>query len=146
MVEKNILSGVVMGFMAIVLGSIFIGIIADQEEAITTPQSIANESFTGVNATAVALANGNMTTVSAVRNSTHDTLTVTTDYTVSLDAGTITVLTGNGTYYADYNYEMADYVSNSATRSIVSIIVILFGVGVLAAAIGEARLKELFNL
>lgn len=131
--------------MAIILGAIFIGIIADQEEAITTPQSVSNESFTGVNATAVALTYDDMQAVSAVRNGTGSALTVTTHYTVDLTAGTITVLVGNGTYYADYTYYTDNYVANSATRSIMSLLVILFAVGVLGAAIYYSDLKELMG-
>lgn len=127
----KLMTAFIVGFIVIVVGMSLLGETANTTRPLTNALTVTNESFTGVNATAVALTNGNHTSL-AVRNSTHDTLTITTHYTTNATAGTVTVLTGNGTYYADYTYEANTYQDSSATRSVISLIVVLFGIAVFA--------------
>ena len=125
-----------IGFLAIVIGVNLLTATADTTSTLTSSQTATNESFTGINDTAVALSNTNIIAVSEIRNATHDEMTLTTDYTVNTTAGTITVLTGNGTYYADYTYFHGNYIEQDAARNMTALIIIMFAVAVLAVTIG----------
>lgn len=117
-----------------VLVIIFIAVIWGLQSSATTLSTTANESFTGVENTYVTLDNDAWAACSEVRNSTHDALTVTTDYVVDLNAGSINITTaggGNGTYYADYTYRALGYVTSSMARTVIGFVTVLVAVGLL---------------
>lgn len=143
---NKLFGGLMVGFVAIIIGLALFVPIGDKADSITNAQSVTNESFTGVDNVSVDLDHNYFAAVSAVRNSTHDTLTVTTDYTVQDDDGSITVLTGNGTYYADYTYYADDYVYDASTRTLTNLILVFFALAIVAGAIWASDIKELFNL
>lgn len=132
MAQKMGMVGMILiAFIVLILGINFLTAYADAQHDVINTGTVTNESFTGINATAVALTYDNMIAVSEVRNASNDALTITDDYTVNLTTGSITVLVGNGTYYADYTYYPDTYVQNSASRSIIGIILVLFAIGIL---------------
>jgi len=70
-------------------------------------------------------------------------LTLTTDYTVDLDAGTFNLVNntywvgeGENTSYVDYNYKGPSYVDNEGARSFTSVILILSALAALLFVIG----------
>lgn len=129
----------ITAFVLILVGIALIDPIADSVYDARNTYSITNESFAGVNATAVALTYDDFEAVSEVRNSSHAVMTVTTDYTVGAADGEITVRSGTGTYYADYVYYPDGYVSDSTSRILLNLLVIFFAIGVLAFGVGYAK-------
>ena len=122
-----------MGIVA-VLVIIFIAVIWNLQSSATTLSIGANESFTGVENTYVALDNEDWAACSAVRNGTGTVLTVTTDYVVNLDAGSINITTaggGAGTYYTDYTYQPVGYIRSSMARTIVSFVAVMVAIGLI---------------
>jgi len=122
-----------MGIVA-VLVIIFIAVIWGLQSSATTLSTSANESFTGVENTYVALTYDKWAACSAVRNATHDTLTETTDYVVNLDAGSINITTaggGAGTYYADYTYKPVGYVTSSIARTVIGFVTVMVAIGLI---------------
>ena len=121
-----------MGIVA-VLVIIFIAVIWNLQSSATTLSTSANESFTGVENTYVALTYEDWAACSAVRNTT-GALTVTTHYVVNLDDGSINITTaggGAGTYYADYTYQPVGYIRSSMARTIVSFVAVMVAIGLI---------------
>ena len=105
--EPKALYGFVL--LIILVGFVIgVGVLAVDKfgETTETTSTVTNETFAGVNGTAVALANDELLSVTAVRNATAqgDTFNADTEYTVALDAGTITVLNGTASYTVDYTH------------------------------------------
>ena len=128
---QTVLEG--MGIVA-VLVIIFISVIWVLQSSATTLSTSANESFTGVENTYVALDNDAWSACSAVRNATHNALTVTTGYVVNLDDGSVNITTaggGNGTYYADYTYKAVGYVTSAMARTVIGFVTVLVAVGLM---------------
>ncbi len=122
-----------VGIVAILV-IIFIGVIWGLQSSATTLSTSANESFTGVENTYVALTYDKWAACSAVRNATNDALTVTTDYVADLTNGQINITTaggGNGTYYADYTYKPLGYVTSSMARTVIGFVTVLVAVGLI---------------
>jgi len=132
-------------FLVPIIAVILLGIIWSTVRTATTPTSVTNESFTGVENTYIALTYDDWAACSAVRNATNDALTVTTDYVVNLDAGSINITTaggGNGTYYADYTYKEDSYMTSSTSRLVTGYIPVIFAVAVLIFVAGYVMLKR----
>ena len=131
-------------FLVPIIAVILLGIIWTTVRTATTPTSVTNESFTGVENTYVALAYDDWAACSAVRNATNDALTVTTDYVVDLTNGQINITTaggGNGTYYADYTYKEDSYMESSTSRMVIGYLPVIFAVAVLVFITGFIALK-----
>ena len=143
--EKKGQGGVFAVFLIPIITVILLGIIWSTVQTATVPTSVTNESFTGVENTYVALTYDDMAAVSAVRNSTHNALTVTTDYVVNLAAGSINITTaggGNGTCYADYTYKDDSYMDSSIGRTIIGYLPVIFAVVILIFIAGFVVLKK----
>jgi len=132
-------------FLVPIIAVILLGIIWSTVRTATTPTSVTNESFTGVENTNVALTYDDWAACSAVRNATNDALTVTTDYVADLTNGQINITTaggGNGTYYADYTYKEDSYMESSTSRLVTGYIPVIFAVAVLIFVAGYVMLKR----
>lgn len=149
MVEKNtnMLGMVIVGFLVAVIGIALLSSTADSTKKVTSAVNSVNESFAGKLNVAVALANDDLVSVSAVRNTTGSTVPA-SNYTVNTTGGTITMLAPqvNNTYYADYTYYDDDYVSNSTSRTLVGLIVIFFAVGLIGYIIYSSGINKLSDI
>jgi len=141
--------GVLAVFLVPIVAVILLGIIWSTVQTATVPTSVTNESFTGVENTYVALDNDNWAACSAVRNSTHHTLTETTDYVVDLSSGrlnmTTTGLAVNGTdntTYADYTYKADSYVDSSMGRTIIGYLPLMAALVLLVFITGFIAMKK----
>jgi len=137
--------GVFAVFLVPIICVILLGIIWSTVQTATTPTTVTNESFTGVENTYVALTYDEWTVCSAVRNATHDTLTETTDYVVDLSGGRLNITTaggGNGTYYADYKYKEDSYMESSTSRMIIGYVPLMFAVVILVFITGFIALNK----
>ncbi len=132
------IGSIIMIFVFIIIGVAFLTSIADTTQPITNALPITNESFTGVQNTAVSLAHGNLTAVSAVKFS-NGTTVPTSNYTVNLTPGTITLVTANGTYYTDYNYHADTYVADGASRTLVNTNIIFYAAFILIILAGITK-------
>lgn len=140
MAELNRLGIFISVFIALIVGVILVGVIADDVNENTQTDSTTNESFVALDNTFVALANDDLVSVSEVRNFTQDVLVLTTDYTVDLPGGRINISTiefnpTNTTYYADYVYERDLFVSNATARTLLNLIPLFFVLGIAFAGI-----------
>ncbi len=94
--------------------------------------------YTYVSGKTETLAHDDLTAVTALRNVTSEDILGYCNVTLSL--GTMVCNnTHSGVGYADYTYESdTPYVRSSTTRTILTIIIIFFAIGILAVGIGYA--------
>ena len=122
-----------------VLVIIFIAVIWGLQSSATTLSTSANESFTAVENTYVALDNDAWAACSAVRNINGTTLLGVGNYTTDLSGGRLNITTaglavdaGCGTtFYADYTYRAVGYVTSSMARTVIGFVTVLVAVGLL---------------
>lgn len=95
---------------------------------VTEAKTVTNESMSLVNGTAVAAAHTQWDSVTRVGNTTV-TLNETTQYTVDLPHGTVTLIGTSGTYDVSYVYRQ---VGNSTSRTLVLLIILFMAIGILA--------------
>jgi len=144
-INKNFMGVAIIAFIAVILGISFLSSTADDTARITAPTSQTNESFTGSNSSQVNITYANLVTT-VVRTSTGITMTENANYTVNTTSGAIQLVNlSAGTYYTDYTYYHNDYVSDSSTRTVTGVIVIMFALGVLAILIAYVypRIREI---
>lgn len=142
--NKGMLAGIIMAFIGVIIGLALLSSSADTMSPLTDTYSATNDSFTGVNDTAVEVIDADSYSVvsfSEVRDSTGSTLTEGTGYNVSDNS--IIVYEGGGTYYADYTYRSVDYIEDSGSRSLSSLIVLFFALAVFLAPLGYLAWKEM---
>lgn len=137
-----------MGFIALIMGITFLVSVANQSKPLTDVLTQTNESFSGVLNQNVTLQNGNITTVSAVRNSTG---AIDADnYSVNTTMGYIILYAPqvNGTFYIDYSYYSSNYVQDTGARTMTSLIVVFFALAVLGVLIAVMwpSIRDKFDL
>lgn len=137
---KDEISILLVAFILLILGIIFAGVIADNVYDNTNTYTVTNETLTGVNGTAVTLTYDDLVEVTQVRNTTTQSVIFneTSDYTVTLSTGAITVLSGSDDYSVDYVYYPDNYVKNATSRSLINLLVIFFVIGVVGTGIWAA--------
>jgi len=137
-------------FAYLLIGVILIGVIANMVEENTEVKTMPND-YIDIstardthndfdNTTAISLTNDEIHTFTGMYNETSGTaLTVNTDYLVDYDAGTFILENTSATRGLDtnftnstYTYEMDNYVEDGTSRTIITLIVIFFAIGVLA--------------
>lgn len=128
------MKNVIFGFMVVFVGVVLLGAVADEQVRVTQANSVVNESVVLVNASAVSLDNNQLDSLSFVGNAS-DTLTVNTDYTVDLSAGTVTSLGPAGTFNASYVYRE---VGSATARTLTSLITLFFALGVMGLGLAMA--------
>jgi len=135
---QNGLAVILTAFILLIVGIVFAGVIGDSVYDNTNIYTIENETFAGIDSTAVVLNNIDFVAVSEVRTS-NDSVTVETgDYTVVLAAGSIEVTNGTRDYSADYTYFPPNYVKNSTSRALMSLLTLFFVIGLVGIGIGAS--------
>lgn len=158
MAEDN-LNILVMGFVAILVGIVFASVIADSEVA-NTQLSTNNESIT-ITAGVGSLTFGDVHSISYFGNDSNNTnsaeINIGAEVNLTTVAGSISVarnltdsvnnsIFGNGNYDVVYTYEGAQYVADSASRVLISLIPLFFVLAVLFIGVALAsRLTDRFN-
>ena len=136
MANKNIgLGTITLIAIALIIGIALLSTVSDKTNEITSLQTETNESFTPINGTGVVLTNADVASISAIRNSTNEAQTVNVDYTLNATNAITMINNETGTWYADYSYRADDYVTNSATRSITTLIIIFGALALLAVSL-----------
>lgn len=131
-------------FIILVVGISLLVSIANSATDVTEVKTVTNESTALLNATAVNLDNTQLVAVSRVGNTSH-TLTETTHYTYDLAQGTVTLVNlADATYDVSYTYRQ---VGNSTARSLISLVVIFFVIGLLllVVAVVSPSFREMIN-
>lgn len=130
-------------FIILLIGAIFIGVLADNIYDLTNTYEVYNENFTVTNAQVASGIYVNLTyddwaRVINVSNATNQLLTEGTDYSVALATGGVNISTNNTDgrtyYYASYEYRPDDYVSDSTSRTLMPLITIFFAIFLVGAA------------
>jgi len=147
--------------VAIILGAVFMVSIANQSNVLTDKQAVTNQSVdvtsaylapTSVNASinftiysqsSLNEANCPLTSV-AIRNSTGNTLTLTTDYLLYANQGVFSLVNttsnqGSNTTYVDYSYCAEGYNFDGSSRGIAKLFVVFFAFILLAVSIVGIR-------
>lgn len=124
----------VMSFVFILVGVILMGSVADEVTSITQENTVTSESISITNQSTTSLANSQLDSFTNLGNATAN-LTINTDYTVDLSAGTVTSLGPTGSYDADYVYRE---VGNATSRTLINLITLFFALGVMLAGVGFA--------
>jgi len=140
-------------FAFLIIGIVFIGVIANMVTENTEGKTEPNEyiSIAGARDTngdinsslPIALANDEVISFTSLSEENGSALALTTDYIINLSLGQVflinnshTVETLNTTYTnhtnATYVYQMDNYIENGTSRTIISLLVIFFAIGVLA--------------
>lgn len=115
-------------FAIVVLIIAGVGLANDLVNNATTPTTVTSESFTGLNGVAVSLDNSPIVAGSdRIFNSTGFNLTRGTNYTISLTAGTVTVLSTNfnQSLLADYKYEQVGFIGGTGATLLLLIPLLL---------------------
>lgn len=131
---------IVMGFIVLLIGVVFTGVIGDSVYDLTEFSDFkANESFTAVSGTAVSLAFGNLTGTQYVYNGTTGAVD-STNYTISAADGTVTLGSDNESkaynqtsLKVDYDHERNDYLDDTASRTLMTLTLLFFAIAVMIA-------------
>jgi len=157
----------VLGFLALLLGAVLIGTLATQGLAVTDKKTVTSEvhnvastyatgrNTTNINPTIVYTLTNNPTgwkttdcpiTNFVLANSSGSEFTVTTDYVLTDDAGTFTLVNSahavatlplaNNNTYATYTYCGDDYMNSSWGRSSINLIAGFFALAILLIGVG----------
>ena len=151
--QRN-LGAIITIFVLGLIGIILIQPIADQVDEIVNTQSTVNETVTYLNGTNTSLAHGNISSVTVINSSG-----------ITLNIGNFTIFAVQGIlqwefdnndsrhlestlWNASYNFEGDDFISDSATRTIVDLVVIFFALAVFGFVIFGAMkiFKEFTDL
>lgn len=162
--ENKSIGLLLAAFVMIIVGASIIGIIATSTQSVTTTTPIASELITLTAATEPMAINDTVTytvtnaptgwkvdqcplTNFAIKNSTGSALTVTTDYTPTLSAGTFQLIntaavnTSSGmntslAAYASYNYCPDGYITESWGRTVLNLVPGFFALALMAIGVG----------
>lgn len=173
MTERNSAILIIIAFFTLILGVSLLTAIASQEQAVVSKTSTANETVnfrtcrgedilindTGCNLTLTNAPTGwklldtddpcPLTSL-VMRNCTADTLTVSTDYIITLGTGIVelrntsdvtcggldvTLPLGNNTF-VDYKYCPDDYLTQSWQRSLLDVVVGFFAIALMVISVG----------
>lgn len=161
---KEVLGKVILAAVLMIMGAVLIGVIADNTIDKTTKNLVQAEQialdlkgYPHINTTKVytvtnapddwKVADCPLTNF-AIKNASGTAITLTTDYTVTLSAGTFKLLdttatnTTNNFYgdnnktYVDYEYCADDYMNSSWGRSIMNLIAGFLALVLFGAAVG----------
>lgn len=150
MIDK--LKVLIGGFLAILIGIVLLGVVADNVHTTSQINNALNESLTmagPLTASTGSTTYSNITAVNYFANATDD-LTANLDTLVNwTSSGTITVGGGlsnvsNSGYNISYEYEHPNYIANGTSRTLISLITLFFALGILALGIAlvYASIKE----
>lgn len=135
MAELNKLGIFISAFIAIILGMVLIGVLADNIWANTNIATAGNETV-ALASDVGQLSNEDVITLSSFVNHSHVFVV-----DVDINYTTAGVLDGaanftDGNYYAVYTFYPTEYVSNGTARTLLSIIIIFFAIAIIALAVG----------
>jgi len=148
MVEMK-MGPILVAFIGLILGITFLVALSNSTVDATEVKTVINESAVLGNNSATKLDNNQWVSVTRVGN-TSTPLIQTTDYTVDLAAGEVTLASGNasvtnGTYDVSYTYRN---VGNSSARTIVNLVTLFFSLAVLLFLIGalSPQFRDMINM
>jgi len=152
--NDKIFSGLVIAFVAIVIGTALLGTIANTIGELTTTFSQTNRSFTASNNTAVSFitSSQNVSAISAVRAGA-TLLTLNQNFTQNIPAGTITmnISYANGenlsteVWGVDYTFTSNSFIDDAGARSVTRLITLFFALAIMAAGFIAVKF-EFFSL
>lgn len=131
------LNSMIMAFIFLLVGVIFIGVIADEITAITQSNSIVNETVALVNGSSLNLANSQLDSFASLVNSSNSSqiYVLNTDFLIDLNGGILTSTNPTGAALATYNYRD---VGDSTSRTLILLVIIFFAIGIFIASAGFA--------
>jgi len=161
MADMNVTSKLVLAFVLLLLGVVFIGVIATQGLVVTEKDRVVDESISYANKISngsvnVALPNSTVTyaptswkqedcplTSVVVTNGTGTVLTLNTDYTIDLDTGNLQVLNttatnesnNNNITLVDYTYCDDNYMNLGWGRTGINLVSGFFAIALLMIAL-----------
>jgi len=161
---ENVTSKLVLAFVLLLLGVVFVGVIATQGLAVTAKTGVVDESFdytaklSGVSTVNVSEANATVTyaptgwksndcplTSVVVTNGSGTVFTLNTDYKIVASTGTIEILNTSATNAAnnvgntsliDYTYCADGYMNLSWGRTGINLVAGFFAIALLMIALG----------
>ena len=128
-------------FIVIILGVVLIQSIGDDVELVKVGSRTTTNESVAISSGAGTLANDELHSFDACRNSTMITIISGVECNVTLATGTVVVNPINFTdnlAYIDYKYEPDTYVHSSAARTILTLVILFFVIGILTVGIGFA--------
>lgn len=134
MKTNSALGGILIVFIFLIVGAIFLGQVANMMFEGKTLYTVTNESITIASGTGT-VANTDIQTVTSFTNLSN-AYTIGTDTNFTEGSGTITTNAPDGTFNISYVFYPDLYVKNDSSRSIMSIITVLFAIAVLLGGIG----------
>lgn len=143
--NRGMFYGVVVMFIAIIIGVSLLSTASDTTSSLTDTYSVSNESLTGVvKDVETTTANFPIVAVSEVRNGSGSALAGDGSEWNLTDAtnGGVTIYTANGTYQIDYTYRSSDYIEDDAARSLTDLIPLFFALAVLLGSMGYVAWRE----
>lgn len=140
----NNIKFMVIMFTALIIGAVFLGVLADYKYDSETPTTVTNESI------AIAGGYGELDNEGFLSGIAFHNFTGAETHTRGLTNGSINITylgavytakqIANGTYNVSYTYgDVSKYVHNARARVIIPIILIFFALGVLIYAIYWAK-------
>ena len=145
--STNTLNVIVGGFIALILGLILIGVVADTISTLDDIVNVVNESITitsGVGTTSVTEDVTSLDFFGNATNSTHNAgvnvgeeVNFTRQGVITVAGGT--VFGGSGPYNISYTHEGVNFVANKTARTLINLITIFFALAVLAIGFMIAR-------
>lgn len=135
MLEGKTKIGLIISFaVMIILGLIFMGVVADEVTRTQQTKTVINETIVGRTDANVSLSQDDLISVTAAFNSSTKAIVENTDYEVFLPQGYIHILStqlNNTNYNLTFGYYPTDYVKDNTSRNITALIILLFAIGIL---------------
>lgn len=134
-------------FLALIVGIPLISQLGNSVNEATTAQTVQNETvtFTGGNGT---LANDEIVALTSIVNNTGYSYTNQIGVGVNVTSGgaiTSNVSGADTTYYVAYTYTNDNYVADSQSRTLISLLVLFFALALLAVGIYTVYSMGLFD-
>ncbi len=143
--NDNIFAGLIIAFIAIIIGVSLFASIADTIGTLTGTFSVENRTFTASNNTAVSfnVSTEVPTSITEVRNNDSVVLSSPANFSSDTTAGTINMsiayaadhgVSTQAGWEVDFDFQTTDFIADSSARSITNLINIFFALAIMAAA------------
>lgn len=148
---NNSLKVVIGSFVTLLIGLVFLTSISDNVNQTQSLATISNDLFTGSNSSCVQVTSGCIDSLTSVKNAS--TTLSTGNYTlcqvqhrydgIFLQTGSLyNGVALNATYESSEN---CMYVSNGTSRSLILLVVVLFAIGLVIAAMYYLKESDIFD-
>ena len=155
--STNTLNVIVGGFIALILGIILIGVVADSISTLDDIVNVLNESITMTSGVGTTSVTEDVTSLDFFGNATINTglneitigteanlsstgnLVVVQDLNITVGSNDFNNSVGDGTYNISYTHEGVNFVANKTARTLINLITIFFALAVLAIGFMIAR-------